>query len=364
MHKPIYAPNCDPVHGGRLHQAAEQFDIPLDQWIDLSTGINPHSYPLPEVPESVWQKLPDDGDNLISVAAGYYGSSHLLAVAGSQVAIEQLPIIRKACRVGILSPAYAEYAYQWKRQGHEVEALTADEIETRLPHLDVVVVIRPNNPTTEFLSSSRLHRWLKVLQQNNGWLVVDEAFIDARPSAKAISMITQDPVRGLIVLRSVGKFFGLAGIRLGFVWAEPALLASLKARLGIWSVSGLARWAGGIALQDADWQSQMRQRLSVEGERLSQLLKQHLSDLIIGHVKEPVRSPKQPQDVICSSALLFCTLEFSERCEGVAAHIYQQLARQGVLIRYFEEYEALRFGLPANETAWQQLESALREFER
>lgn len=364
MHKPIYAPNCDPVHGGRLHQAAEQFDIPLDQWIDLSTGINPHSYPLPEVPESVWQKLPDDGDNLISVAAGYYGSSHLLAVAGSQVAIEQLPIIRKACRVGILSPAYAEYAYQWKRQGHEVEALTADEIETRLPHLDVVVVIRPNNPTTELLSSSRLHRWLRVLQQHNGWLIVDEAFIDAMPRDKAMSMITQEPLRGLIVLRSVGKFFGLAGIRLGFVWAEPAVLAGLATTLGTWSVSGVARWAGALALQDADWQSQMRRKLAVEGGRLSQLLKQHVSSLFIDHARELVRPPQLPLDFICLSTPLFCTVEFSETCKSVAADIYQQLAHQGILIRYFEKYEALRFGLPANEIAWQRLESALGELKQ
>ena len=357
-----------PNHGGRLHQTAEQFDMPLDQWIDLSTGINPHSYPLPGVPESVWQKLPDDGDNLLSMAAVYYGSSHLLAVAGSQVAIEHLPRIRahirQSCRVGILSPAYAEYAYQWQRQGHEVEALTVDEIEARLPQLDVVVVIRPSNPTTAFLSQSRLNRWLKVLQQRNGWLIVDEAFIDAMPRAKAISMISEEPVRGLIVLRSVGKFFGLAGIRLGFVWAEPSVLAGLAAMLGAWSVSGVARWAGALALPDADWQSQMRLRLSVEGGRLSQILTEYFSRSLSTSCPEALIKIPQPQDFICLSTPLFCTVEFSETCKSVAADIYQQLAHQGILIRYFEQYEALRFGLPANEIAWQRLESALGELKR
>ncbi len=96
-----------PFHGGRLHQAAQQFGIPVENWIDLSTGINPHTYPLPAVPQEVWQKLPDAGDNLLSLAASYYGSPHLLAVAGSQVAIEALPKLRSPSRVGILSPAYA-----------------------------------------------------------------------------------------------------------------------------------------------------------------------------------------------------------------------------------------------------------------
>ncbi len=357
-----------PMHGGRLHQAAEQFSIPLDQWIDLSTGINPHSYPLPMVPASVWQKLPDDGDNLLSIAASYYGSAHLLAVAGSQVAIEQLPalgqITAQVCRVGILSPAYVEYAYQWKRQGHHVEALTADEIEVRLPHLDVVVVIRPNNPTAELLSSSRLQRWLKILQQHNGCLIVDEAFIDAQPGTESISMITQDPVEGLVVLRSVGKFFGLAGIRLGFVWAGPAVLAGLKAKLGIWSVSNVARWAGAIALRDVDWQSRMNQRLSVEGQRLKELLTQSLTALLPQSLTGFLSQPLEQQGFACLSTPLFCTVEFKGSRQNVAAGIYQQLAKQGVLIRYFEEYEALRFGLPANETAWQRLESALSELKR
>ena len=364
IHKPIHKPMHEPMHGGRLHQAAQQFGIPIDEWIDLSTGINPHSYPLPAVPASVWQKLPDDGDNLLSIAASYYGSAHLLAVAGSQVAIELLPtlipITRRTCRVGILSPAYAEYAYQWKRQGHHVEALTADEIEVRLPHLDVVVVIRPNNPTAELLSSSRLKRWLKILQQHNGYLIVDEAFIDALPGDKAISMITQDPVSNLIVLRSVGKFFGLAGIRLGFVWAEPAVLAGLKARLGIWSVSNVARWAGAIALQDADWQLQMRHRLSAEGQRLKELLTKSLTALLTQSLTGFLSQPLEQQGFVCLSTPLFCTVEFKGSRQNVAASLYLQLAQQGILIRYLEQYEALRFGLPANEIAWQRLESALR----
>ncbi len=350
--KPIKRPE-PPVHGGRLHQAARQWGIAVEHWIDLSTGINPYSYPLPTVPSTVWQRLPDADDQLLEIAAAYYGSPALLAVAGSQAAIEQLPRLRAACRVAILSPAYAEHAYQWQRRGHDVKALSVAEIELTLTQLDVVVVIRPNNPTAECLSQARLQRWLKVLQQHNGWLIVDEAFIDAlsgnAAANQAASMISNDPVNGLIVLRSVGKFFGLAGIRLGFVWAKPEVLAGLADKLGTWAVSSLARWAAEIALQDAAWQTQMRQRLADASQRLVALLARYGFDSV--------------------STPLFCTVFCTELKQPLtkdtqAAAVYQQLAQQGILVRHLEQIPGLRLGLPADERAWQRLEKVLSELKR
>lgn len=330
-----------PFHGGRLHQAAQQFGIPVENWVDLSTGINPHSYPLPAVPRDVWQKLPDAGDNLLDIAASYYGSSHLLAVAGSQVAIEALPRLRSHSRVGILSPAYAEYAYHWKRQGHDVKELSVDELGAQIAYLDVVVVIRPNNPTAELLSYTLLKRWLSILQQSNGWLVIDEAFMDALPEGDEFSMISQEPEHGLIVLRSVGKFFGLAGIRLGFVWAEPALLSALAEQLTTWSVSSVARWAGAIALQDKHWQSLMRQRLASDSLQLCTLLAQY--------------------DFECVSTPLFCTVQLSAIQRQTVLCAYRYFAERGILIRNFEHLKAFRLGLPKNDMAWRQLEQALSE---
>lgn len=356
MIKPIQAPICPaaalpvttasgpPIHGGRLHQAAQRFAIPVCEWIDLSTGINPHPYPLPDVPASVWQQLPDQDDRLHAVAASYYGSKSILPVSGSQAAIEILPRLKAPGRVGILSPAYAEYAYQWQRQGHRVEELTAAELEARLPYLDVVVVIRPNNPTTELLSEQRLLRWLAVLQQHQGWLVVDEAFLDATPESSLLSMIRDTPMEGLIVLRSVGKFFGLAGIRLGFVWAQQSLLQAIAQLQPLWAVSSVARWAGTIALGDDEWQSQMRQLLSIETQRLAALLQQ--------------------QSFSCVSTPLFCTLGSNAALSVDAAEIFQQLAKRGVLVRYFAQDQTLRLGLPANESAWQRLEASLAGLHR
>jgi cobalamin biosynthetic protein CobC len=334
------APN-PPFHGGRLNHAAQQFGIPIQSWVDLSTGINPHSYPLPAVPQDVWQKLPDADDNLLSVAASYYGSTHLLAVAGSQVAIEALPKLRSHSRVGILSPAYAEYAYQWKRQGHDVQELSIKELDAQIASLDVVVVIRPNNPTTKLLSQTHLKRWLELLQKKSGWLVLDEAFIDALPESDELSVITQNPIYGLVVLRSVGKFFGLAGIRLGFVWAEPALLSALAEQLTTWSVSSVARWAGAIALQDNNWQLLMRQRLAQDSQQLCALLAKYDFEFV--------------------STPLFCTVQLSVTQRQVGFCAYEYFAERGILIRNFEHLQAFRLGLPKNDMAWRQLEKALSE---
>ena len=271
-------------------------------------------------------------DRLHAVAASYYGSKSILPVSGSQAAIEILPRLKAPGRVGILSPAYAEYAYQWQRQGHRVEELTAAELEARLPYLDVVVVIRPNNPTTELLSEQRLLRWLAVLQQHQGWLVVDEAFLDATPESSLLSMIRDTPMEGLIVLRSVGKFFGLAGIRLGFVWAQQSLLQAIAQLQPLW------------ALGDDEWQSQMRQLLSIETQRLAALLQQ--------------------QSFSCVSTPLFCTLGSNAALSVDAAEIFQQLAKRGVLVRYFAQDQTLRLGLPANESAWQRLEASLAGLHR
>lgn len=330
-----------PFHGGRLHHAAQQFGIPIESWIDLSTGINPHSYPLPTVPQEVWQKLPDADDNLLSIAATYYGSAHLLAVAGSQVAIEALPKLRSHSRVGILSPAYAEYAYQWKRQGHDVQELSIEELDSQIANLDVVVVIRPNNPTAELLSQAQLKHWLDILQQINGWLVIDEAFIDAMPNSDKLSMITQDPASGLVVLRSVGKFFGLAGIRLGFVWAEPALLSRLAQQLTTWSVSSVARWAGAVSLQDDNWQLLMRQRLVQDSQQLCAMLAKYDFEFV--------------------STPLFCTVQLPIVHRKTGFSVYQYFAERGILIRNFEHLQAFRLGLPKDAMAWRLLEKALSE---
>ena len=256
-------------HGGRLKAAAAQYEIPLKAWLDLSTGINLSGYPVPTVPNEYWLRLPEDEDNLEAAACAYYGAQQLLPVAGSQAAIQALPYLRKHSRVGVLSPGYAEHAAAWQSAGHDVKLLIADEIDNELAQLDILVLIHPCNPSGERFSRDKLLHWHTHLAKRGGWLVVDEAFMDVTPE-DSICALAHRP--GLVAMRSLGKFFGLAGARVGFVAAEPQLLKSLRDSLGPWTINAPARWIATRALQDTAWQTSTRARLLHDETRMQKLL--------------------------------------------------------------------------------------------
>ncbi len=318
-------------HGGKLRQAARNYGIPLERWLDLSTGINPNGWPVPPVPATVWNRLPEADDGLEAAARHYYGTPHLLPVAGSQAAIQALPILRSPGRVGVIHPGYAEHAHAWRRADHQVVPLTPEAVEAAVDTLDVLVLIHPNNPTGHRFTSERLLAWHRRLTARGGWLVVDEAFMDATPKDSLIPHLRP----GLIVLRSVGKFFGLAGARVGFVAAEPDLLARLADHLGPWTVTGPSRWVVTQALQDQSWQVKTRRRLHHEAARLTDLLSEHgLAPAGGCALFQWVRTPQ-------------------------AATIQDALARQAIWVRRFDDPPSLRFGLPGDETGWQRLARAL-----
>lgn len=319
-------------HGGRLRAAASNYGLALDQWLDLSTGINPNGWPVPSVPASAWARLPEEEDGLEQAARAYYGASHLLPVAGSQAVIQALPRLRAPARVGVLSPGYAEHAAAWREAGHEVSALAAGEAEQAVPACDVLVLIHPNNPTGVCFPLERLLDWHAQLAARGGWLVIDEAFMDTTPDR---SLCGQARLPGLIVLRSLGKFFGLAGARVGFVCAQPDLLARLQRLLGPWTVNAPARWIAQAALRDQDWRERERPRLVAAGERLGALLR---------------RQGLEPQGG--------CAL-FQWVPSPWARDLHQALARQGILTRLFEDPASLRLGLPGTEADWTRLEAAL-----
>lgn len=321
-------------HGGRLRAAAAHYAIQAGQWLDLSTGINPHGWPVPPLAPECWRRLPEEGDGLEATAAAYYGTPHLLPVAGSQAAIQLLPQLRPRGRVALLTPAYAEHKRGWQAAGHAVHELTSAAIETQLEQFDVAVVLNPNNPSGERFSRAQLHEWHRRLAARGGWLVIDEAFIDASP---AQSLAGEAGREGLIVLRSLGKFFGLAGARVGFALAWPALLAELRLRLGPWSVSGPGREVARLALGDVAWQQHTRAQLAVAGARLVHLLGEH----------GLVASGGTP---------LFQWV----RCDD-ARQWHEALAQRAILTRPFATPRALRFGLPGSEGEWQRLTQALGE---
>ena len=319
-------------HGGRLRLAATCYDIPPAEWLDLSAGINPHGWPVPMVPASAWSRLPEDEDGLEQAAQEYYGARHLLPVAGSQAAIQALPHLRAHSRVSVLDPSYAEHAAAWRRAGHVVMPVTAEQVNNAVPSSDVLVLIHPNNPTGARFAVDQLLDWHTQLAARGGWLVVDEAFMDITPEH---SLCSHSSRPGLIVLRSLGKFFGLAGARVGFVCAQPELLARLHTLLGPWTVTAPARWVATAALGDRVWQNKTRQRLLDDSAHLRALLTQY----------------GLAPDGGCA---LFQWLRTPQ-----AAYLHDRLARVSILTRLFTEPCSLRFGLPGCESDWQRLNTAL-----
>jgi cobalamin biosynthetic protein CobC len=322
-------------HGGRLRAATLSFGIPLRDWLDLSTGIAPYGWPLPDIPASAWTRLPELDDGLEVAARDYYGVANLLPVAGSQAAIQALPRLRRNARVGIVSPAYAEHAVAWQREGHRLLELSEGGVSRALERLDVLLLINPNNPTGRRFAPEQLLSWHARLAERGGWLVVDEAFIDCTPEH---SLAAHSALPGLIVLRSFGKFFGLAGIRLGFVLAQQELLDQLAELLGPWAVSGPSRVVATALLQDQLGQQAQRERLRADGLRLAVLLS--------AHGLAPTGG---------------CAL-FQWLANPRASRLHEFLACNGILTRLFASPSSLRFGLPADESGWLRLEQALQVF--
>lgn len=325
MPKPISA---GLAHGGRLQQAARDHGIAVEHWLDLSTGITPWPFPLSEIPVSAWARLPEDDDGLTAAACAYYGVEQLLPVAGSQAAIQLLPRLRERSRVGVLSPCYAEHAHAWREAGHDVYELTEAGIVAQLHELDVLVVVNPNNPTGHLCSREQLLSWHGQLAERGGWLVVDEAFIDITPQ---FSLAADSARNGLIVLRSFGKFFGLAGARLGCVLAATPLLQALADRLGPWTINGPTRAVARHCFADGASQQQQRERALHASERLAELM--------------------TAQGMPPSGG---CGLFQWWQGEGAAA-VHDFFARRGVLLRLFPVHSSLRIGLPAEEADWQRL---------
>ncbi len=344
-------------HGGQLQVASKKYHIPVEEWLDLSTGINPNTYPLPFIPNECWQRLPETDDGLENAASDYYGSHYLLAVSGSQEAIKTLTLVflhknftqkkkKKKQRVGIVKPAYHSHQQAWEDAGYEIITLSSDDINAQISTLDVLIIVNPTNPSTESFTPEKLYNWHQQLERRNGLLIIDEAFIDATPEN---SLIKEKPETGLIVLRSIGKFFGLAGIRLGFVWAEASILIQLAKRQHDWSVSHPARWAGTLALQDKEWQQAQQVALKTQSKRLEDLLEKMI-----------FTKPLETGGVYFNTTNNHVqrTALFAFFLHPRTKRIHQQLAEQGILTRFFD-FPALRFGLPADENEWQRLEDGL-----
>jgi len=327
-------------HGGRLRLAAERWGIPLADWLDLSTGINPQAYPVPALPADCWRRLPEENDGLEAAAAACYGNPNLLALPGSQAAIQCLPSLLPRAVAACLTPIYSEHPLAWERAGHKLRRLSNASLQRALATATPnILLCNPNNPTARQFSRDELLSAAAQLNKRGGTLVVDEAFGDVDPANCVADVAGTEAAPNLIVLRSLGKFFGLAGARVGFILAHPELLGRMAESIGPWAVSGPARVVAAAALSDRGWQANARLQLAAAGQRLGQLL----APLGAG-----------------ADARLFHWLP----CDNAQA-LHDFLAQRGILVRLFPDgadIPGLRFALPGNDNEWQRLSVAIHEW--
>jgi cobalamin biosynthetic protein CobC len=326
-------------HGGRLRVAAGRYGVALEDWLDLSTGIASEPYPVPSIPPEVWQRLPEDEDGLTEVASRYYGTPRVLALPGSQAAIQWLPRLRPAGVVAVLEPSYEEHAAAWRAAGHEVRRYSGGELPSLAAEVGAVVVGNPNNPAGQRFSRTQLLDMARLLEARQGWLVVDEAFADAEEKSESLADVAGGATAGnVVVLRSLGKFFGLAGARVGFAIADDAILESLAEAIGPWALAHPSRLAARVALADNGWQRAQRERLQRDGARLHELL----AASGLGE---------------SSGTALFRYLA----CDDASA-LHEFFARRGILLRLFARPAAVRFGLPATAAEWRRLTDVLDQW--
>ncbi|MFC5354267.1 threonine-phosphate decarboxylase CobD [Azospirillum himalayense] len=312
------------IHGGDLDAARAAFPGAPEPWVDLSTGINPWPYPLPPIPADAWARLPGRAAEtaLREAAAACYSvpsPDRVAAAGGSQALIQILPRLRRPGMVAVLGPTYAEHAAGWAKAGHrvtEVESLERCDA-------DVVVVVNPNNPDGRIVPPETLLALAERQAARDGWLVVDEAFAEVTPECSVTSEAGRP---GLVILRSFGKFFGLAGVRLGFLLGEPALVQDLRAAVGPWAVSGPALAVATAALSDSTWIAATRRRLTEAAARFDARL-----------AAAGLR--------VAGGTSLFRLIDDTQ-----AAGLYNALGRTGVLVRRFDyRRHWLRLGLPADQ---------------
>lgn len=328
----------DPVqHGGALLAAIAHHGGSVADWLDLSTGISPFSFPLPPLGEEVWRRLPDPASSLALAAtaqAFYGGGSVPVITPGSQAAIQHLPALaRKASsgagNVGILSPTYGEYAAAFGRAGFEVRAGNSLE---RLADCDAVVLANPNNPDGRRIGREELAAFIHA--RGTRLSVVDEAFADMEAGASVAELTGGDS--GLLVLRSFGKFFGMAGLRLGFAFARSDLSDMLSASLGPWAVSGPALAIAAHAFKNPGLIKQQRARIT------------HAHDLTRTALVEAGCR-------ICGETALFFLIETTH-----GAALAEHLAGRLILVRAFDHSpHVVRIGLAGNEEDAERLRRAL-----
>ncbi|WP_157217817.1 aminotransferase class I/II-fold pyridoxal phosphate-dependent enzyme [Flavisphingomonas formosensis] len=321
-------------HGGRIGQARQVYGHPQAAWLDLSTGINPHSWPGAGAVAVDWRALPDEQAlaDLEAAAAARFGAdpAFVCALPGTEIGLRLLGTVLPPGGAHV-APAYRSHADALT----DGRGIAPEHMEQAVRAGASLLLANPNNPDGRITPPERLHALLRDLAPGRH-LIVDEAFADAQPEISLAGHVG-DGVP-LVLFRSFGKYFGLAGVRLGFVLAPRPIIAAYRARLGSWPVSAAAIAIGAAAYRDARWIDAMRTRLAEDAARLDALLARH------GYAAT-------------GASPLFRLIRTPD-----AAVLFDRLARAAILTRPFDhDPDVLRFGLPGSEAAFARLDRALAD---
>lgn len=318
-------------HGGALLGAARRWQMAPRPWLDLSTGISPFAFPLPNLPAEAFTRLPEPEEiaRLERLAAARFGArsgTAVVAAPGTQVLLPLVARLVPPGRAVVVGPTYAEHTRCAALAGHVVQEAPSPEAA------DLLVIVNPNNPDGRLWTAAELRALANAQRARGGLLVVDEAFMEAAPRDESLAPWLAEG--GAVVLRSFGKFHGLAGLRLGFAAAPPPLAARLAAWLGPWAVSGPALAVGLAAYDDPVWAVAARQRQQEAARALEAVL-------------------EEAGCRVRGGTALFCLAEAPPGTED-------RLGRAGILVRSFVYWpNRLRFGLPPDAAALARLRAAL-----
>ncbi|MFM8607506.1 MAG: threonine-phosphate decarboxylase CobD [Hyphomicrobiales bacterium] len=330
------------VHGGRLFDARHAFPKAPEPWIDLSTGINPAPYPVGEVSEASWTRLPEENEicALEAAAAHTFGArfeSFVIAAPGTETLIHLLPRLFPARHVAILGFTYSEHQIAWETAGAVVDIVSSIDDLLTTDDFDTIVVVNPNNPCGRLVDPKHLTALASKLARKGGRLIVDEAFMDLMEDAA--SFVHRLPNEGAVILRSFGKTFGLAGLRLGFALAGSHDGEKIRAALGSWPISGASIEIGLRAYGDTGWLTNTMARLEEDCEELDAVIEKLGLKVIGGTPLYRLAEGDQAQEV------------------------FQRLAQSGILVRAFKDKPNwLRFGIPGGDTeVWDLLIERVRK---
>lgn len=308
-------------HGGGLDDAIRQFGGHRQNWLDLSTGINPNPYQIPDIPEHFWHVLPDARSQaeLLMAARTFWGvpdDAKIIPASGVSTIIALLPSLGDFSQVSILNPTYNEFSASFT--GHEYTLNKTAPVQIR---------VHPNNPDGRIFSRTEIET------QHDQLTIIDESFCDVCPEKTLIELAAKPDH---ILLKGTGKFWGLAGLRLGFAIALPELADKISQRLGPWSISGPAQFIGQKALTDQHWANNTRTQLADMAQQLDNALLKNKLNIIGG------------------------TNLFRLAHTNDAKSLHKHLCQHHILTRIFPYSDKwVRFGLPANDADLTRLNDAL-----